>query len=254
MHVGSVGVGRVGHAPVFCLLTLHVVCTESPWVTLFINRSVGGRCTAVRWTPEAAKISPESTRRDEQLPSRTLTAARSSSPPSGLVRWLEAQKGAKRDIGCPGVPADAGLRASDAASDSETRCPHRRRPPSEPSAVGAITSVDETAGASAPAPLPRRHEKFHLTSKPGCSERANIGYNRRCNCPSQPSMLTRPELDTLLTPAHTGGHPCLGVAASRSGSTRGPRLNAGRAPRGYAATDCDRFWVARCSTRVTRCR
>ena len=186
--------------------------------------------------------------------SRTLTAARSSSPLSGLVRWLEARKGAKRDIGCPGVPADAGLRASDAASGSETRCPHRRRPPGERAAVGAITTVDETAGASAPARLPRRHEKFHRTSRPGYSERANIGYDRRCNCPPQTSMLTRPELDILLTPAHTGGHPCLGVAGSRSASTRRPRLNAGRAPRGYAATDRDQDGVARWPTRVTRCR
>ena len=53
------------------------------------------------------------------------------------------------------MPAEAGVRASDAASGSETRRPHRRRPPGERPAVGAMTSVDETGGASAPAPLPR---------------------------------------------------------------------------------------------------
>ena len=134
---------------------LTLVCIESGCGTLFINRSVGGRCTAVRWTPEAAKISPESTRRDEQLPSRALTAARSSSPLSGLVRWLVVRKGAKRHPGCSSVPAEAGVRASDAASGSETRRPHRRRPPGERPAVGAMTSVDDTAGASAPARQPR---------------------------------------------------------------------------------------------------
>ena len=137
------------------MLALTLVCIESLWGTLFINRSVGGRCTAVRWTPEAAKISPESTRRDEQLRSRALTAARSSSPLSGLVRWLVVRKGAKRHPGCPSVPAEAGVRASDAAPRSETRSPHRRRPPGQRAAVGAMTSVDETAGASAPARLPR---------------------------------------------------------------------------------------------------
>ena len=81
--------------------------------------------------------------------------ARSSSPLSGLVRWLVVRKGAKRHPGCPSVPAEAGVRASDAAPRSETRSPHRRRPPGERAAVGAMTSVDETAGASAPARLPR---------------------------------------------------------------------------------------------------
>ena len=134
---------------------LTLLDAYAPWGTVFQRQACRGPFSAVRWTPEAAKISPESTRRDEQLPSRALTAARSSSPLSGLVRWLVVRKGAKRHPGCPSVPAEAGVRASDAAPRSETRSPHRRRPPGERAAVGAMTSVDETAGASAPARLPR---------------------------------------------------------------------------------------------------
>ena len=128
---------------------LTLLDAYAPWGTVFQRQACRGPFSAVRWTPEAAKISPESTRRDEQLPSRALTAARSSSPLSGLVRWLVVRKGAKRHPGCSSVPAEAGVRASDAASGSETRRPHRRRPPGERPAVGTMTSIDETAAASA---------------------------------------------------------------------------------------------------------
>ena len=84
------------------------------------------------------------------------------SPHLGRRRPLRARgaarrprSSAKRDPGCPGVPVDAGLIASDAAPRSETRRPHRRRPPGERAAVRAITTVDQAARASAPARLPR---------------------------------------------------------------------------------------------------
>ena len=84
------------------------------------------------------------------------------SPHLGRRRPLRARgaarrprSSAKRDPGCPGVPVDAGVRALDAASGSETRHGHRRRPPGERPAVGTMTSIDETAAASAPATCAR---------------------------------------------------------------------------------------------------
>ena len=108
---------------------------------------------------------------------------------------------AKRDPGCPGVPVDAGVRALDAASGSETRYPHRRRPPGERPAVGTMTSVDEIAGASAPATCARatrqvacdKHFLLHRAHVSCLEPHTHLVLQRE-------RMRQRPELDPNLHP------------------------------------------------------
>ena len=161
---------------------------------------------------------------------------------------------AKRDPGCPGVPVDAGVRALDAASGSETRYPHRRRPPGERPAVGTMTSVDEIAGASAPAICARATRQV-ACDKHFLLHRAHVScLEPHTHLVLQREHATAPRARSEPPPAHTERRPCLLLAGSRSASTRRPRLNAGGAPRGHAATDRDQDGVARCSIGVTRYR
>ena len=128
------------------------------------------------------------------------------------------------------MPADAGVRALDAASGSETRYPHRRRPPGERPAVGTMTSVDEIAGASAPAICARATRQV-ACDKHFLLHRAHVScLEPHTHLVLQREHATAPRARSEPPPAHTERRPCLLLAGSRSASTRRPRLNAGGAP------------------------
>ena len=77
-------------------MRLTLVWIQSGCGTLPQLRRARGRCTAVRWTPEAARTSPESSRRDLQSRSGTYTATPfrwSSRRVRTSLIWREVRQG-----------------------------------------------------------------------------------------------------------------------------------------------------------------
>ena len=73
-----------------------LVWTQSAWLTLPQLRRARARCTAVRWTPEATRTSPESSRRDLQSRSGTYIATPfrwSSRRVRRSLIWREVRQG-----------------------------------------------------------------------------------------------------------------------------------------------------------------
>ena len=144
----------------------------------------------------------------------------------GSPRGVQQTEQQGRTCTCACTENHAGLCASDAARRCKTRYAHRRRRrPSEPPAVAVLSHVgrrDRRRHACAPHPRPTWEVASHkhvLLSQ----ARQHHGQHRQVAGATarQPSMYKRPELDTHLTSAHTGGRPCLGVAGDVDGNRRG---------------------------------